>query len=1238
LPRFELPFDEPGCSSALDRTTYSYDSDQRRIQAQDALGNLATVDPLGRRTTFSYDSDNRQTQVQDALGNLSTTVYDAEGNVLATVDPLGRRTTYSYDSDQRRIQTQDALGNLSTTVYDTEGNVLATVDPLGHRITFSYDSDNRQIQIQDALGNLSTTVCDGEGNVLATVDPRGNRTTYSYDSDHRRIQTQDALGNLASVVYDSVGNTIATVDARGYRTTVVYDGLNRAISRTDPLNHTTTTAYDAAGNVVQTIDALGNVTTSVFDTLNRRTSVQDPGGGIATSVYDAVGNVVNTIDPVGNKTTSVYDSLNRRTQTTDPRSGLTTSVYDAAGNQTALVDPDGNRSSFVYDALNRVIEKDDPLGAKTTFAFDAAGRLTSQTDRLGRRQDFSYDNANRLTGATWRDAGGSVVNTQTFTLDANGNQLTAADANGTYTLSYDALNRVSTQAGPFGLTLTFSYDAAGNSTQVQDSKGGVTTSVYDGDNQLTSRQLGGSGITALRFDLAYTARNQVGTLTRYSDLAGTTKVGESDYTYDNAARLTNLQIKDGSGGIIGNYTYTYDVASRVSSESIDGTTTSFSYDAINELTSAGSTNYGYDAAGDRNTTGYQTGTGNRMTSDGIYSYSYDAAGNRTKKTLGANAETWTFGYDHNDHMTWAEDRSTDGGTLTLRLDEKYDVFGRRIEEDRWTAATGTVVLHFGFEDGRDLWADLDSNNTLQTRYVRLDGPDALAAKETGGGTVGWYGTDRQGSVRLNLNSAGALLNRNAYDTYGQLTSQSSPSNGDRFAYTGAELQSDVGLQLQDRRWYDPKTGRWTTEDPIGFGAGDANINRYLGNSPANGTDPSGLELLAKDETSARQYVAWLRGEATGEMADRWGPGLGLKGIRIAPAFSGRWVFNFDRAAYADIEYQSENPQNNAWDRTALKALLSTTTHVQVTWLPLPDAGPLGHSLIKRETDLSASEQALLNNRFYQRLYDGVNASQFSSEEQKALFEQMNSLSARIAQGNGSGGDIQDLLWHVALLRAGFATEDNVERAADDLRAVDNLYGWQKGRYREVMFADGKLRQRTEVARELQRLLDYHVDNRRTVVQNHASRYEMLLLDEDLRGSLLGLERFRQRLPQRRSAGARAELSWVLRADQLRWMIRLVRDVEHYPELGGVVAVRGGYFVPVLEDLKNDVFPEIQRRKLDAESRAALQDVFTRLGGAVQIVAGFFELSAAAGLAAVPEPTFGTKLAAVYLAFRAPDES
>ncbi|MEM9828735.1 MAG: RHS repeat-associated core domain-containing protein, partial [Planctomycetota bacterium] len=62
-----------------------------------------------------------------------------------------------------------------------------------------------------------------------------------------------------------------------------------------------------------------------------------------------------------------------------------------------------------------------------------------------------------------------------------------------------------------------------------------------------------------------------------------------------------------------------------------------------------------------------------------------------------------------------------------------------------------------------------------------------------------------------------------------------------FGYTGRLFDSETDLQNNLNRWYDADTGRWISQDPIGFAAGDANLYRYVGNGPTNATDPSGLE-------------------------------------------------------------------------------------------------------------------------------------------------------------------------------------------------------------------------------------------------------------------------------------------------------------------------------------------------------------------------------------------------------------
>ncbi len=49
------------------------------------------------------------------------------------------------------------------------------------------------------------------------------------------------------------------------------------------------------------------------------------------------------------------------------------------------------------------------------------------------------------------------------------------------------------------------------------------------------------------------------------------------------------------------------------------------------------------------------------------------------------------------------------------------------------------------------------------------------------------------------------------------------------------------LRINQSRWYDPTVGKWLSEDPSGFAGGDANLYRYVGNTPTVGTDPSGLQ-------------------------------------------------------------------------------------------------------------------------------------------------------------------------------------------------------------------------------------------------------------------------------------------------------------------------------------------------------------------------------------------------------------
>jgi RHS repeat-associated protein len=106
-------------------------------------------------------------------------------------------------------------------------------------------------------------------------------------------------------------------------------------------------------------------------------------------------------------------------------------------------------------------------------------------------------------------------------------------------------------------------------------------------------------------------------------------------------------------------------------------------------------------------------------------------------------------------------------------------------------------------------------------------------------------TDNQGTVRdLAVYNAQtgvtSVANHRVYDSYGNLTSQTNAAVDCLFGFTGLPYDEASGTYVTPTRRYAPATGGWLSPDPSGLSAGDTNLYRYVGNSPTNATDPSGL--------------------------------------------------------------------------------------------------------------------------------------------------------------------------------------------------------------------------------------------------------------------------------------------------------------------------------------------------------------------------------------------------------------
>ena len=228
-------------------------------------------------------------------------------------------------------------------------------------------------------------------------------------------------------------------------------------------------------------------------------------------------------------------------------------------------------------------------------------------------------------------------------------------------------------------------------------------------------------------------------------------------------------------------------------------------------------------------------------SDGTYNYEYDGEGNRTKRTEIATGKVTEYVWDYRNRLTKVSFKDAAGNEIKT-VEYTYDVNNRRIaksiDADGSGLATPTVERYV--YDGQNIALTFDGNGTQTHRYFYGTGVDQILADENGQGQVLWTLTDNQGTVRDLVDGTGTVQNHITYDSFGKITSQTNPVFTTIFSYTGREFDGETGQYYYRARYYDQNVGRFIGEDPIGFSAGDANLYRYVGNSPTNANDPSGL--------------------------------------------------------------------------------------------------------------------------------------------------------------------------------------------------------------------------------------------------------------------------------------------------------------------------------------------------------------------------------------------------------------
>jgi RHS repeat-associated protein len=569
------------------------------------------------------------------------------------------------------------------------------------------------------------------------------------------------------------------------------------------------------------------------------------GGGSSPVESDNpdIGSQRFTYDPKFNQLTSSIDELGHQIfNEIDPNNGnilSTTQVVGIRGGSDDLV------TRYTYTPRGLVDLMTDPEGRITDYDYDALGRLVKETTAKGTIDEaieqYQYD------------AAGSPIRTIGYTYDAASQLISTNDPDSRYSYTYDLDGRLTSvdNAGTGGVPnvkLNYSYDAVDNLLSTTDTINGqvkgTVAYTYDALDRATKVTQTGNGVTSKRVDMTYDAASFMTGMTRYADLAGSQLVAGTSYTYDADGRLTKLTHARG-GTTLADYNWQYDAANRITqSVSPDGTS-NYNYDERDQLLGTdhsyqGDESYSYDANGNRTNAGYNTGDNNQLLSDGKYNYEYDNEGNRTKRIEIATGEVTEYTWDYRNRLTQVVTKGT-GGQVIKEAEYTYDVYDRRISKsvDNDGAGANPATVERFVHDGDNLALVFDGNGNQTNRYLYGTGVDEIVADERANGTVIWSLADNQGTVRDLVDNSGNVVNHIGYDSFGNITSQSNPAVDTRFTYTGRELDAESGLYYYRARYYDAAVGGFISEDPIGFGAQDANLYRYVENSPVNLVDPDG---------------------------------------------------------------------------------------------------------------------------------------------------------------------------------------------------------------------------------------------------------------------------------------------------------------------------------------------------------------------------------------------------------------
>jgi RHS repeat-associated protein len=674
--------------------------------------------------------------------------------------------------------------------------------------------------------------------------PANIKTHNVYDGNFRKTSATAAYGTSQALTtflgYDNVGNVTDVTEPLAV-THNTFDTRNRKLTATEAyrtnLAQTTTWHYDEASNIYQIDRPDGTYETKSYDALNRVLTDTVPKSTnpvvniVTTFNYNPSGTLNWVRDGENHTYNFSYDASDQRITMTYPNNGGTqTWAYDNVHNpkwRITVNTVNFEAKYFYYDSRNRLYATwwynwDDSIRTPDWryFGYDAASRLTEAENGTGgwgsnviSDVHRFYDDANHLTQEQQNVTvlGLKTVNYPTYDNDG---RLTSMNVTGVqdynYTFSYDAMGRfekIFTTNGP--QLFQYYYDAASNERERDNVSSGVQQ-IYPRDalNRMQYMDVK-KGASTLGYE-SYGYNGPDGAMNRLTSVDyGNGHTDSFSYYLDGELKQAQL------GNFNRNVTYNLDRAGNRTSVADTGVTTNYNPNAINQYTAV---------------TGHSIGNGPEHEISGFDSVNYTYINDERLKTVTSGSNTYNL---------------------------VYDALGRCVK--RTLAGVDTYYIYDG--EKPILEYDVSGNRVGFNLYGK--GIDEILKR-------GAYGTDNQwhwyffqqnheGSVTHLTDAAGNVIEQYRYDAFGaptiyapNWTVRTSTIYDNRFLFTGREYAATYrsiynvpafNFYEYRARAYNATLGRFMSEDPKLFDAGDYNLFRYCHNDPLDFTDPMGTYAM-----------------------------------------------------------------------------------------------------------------------------------------------------------------------------------------------------------------------------------------------------------------------------------------------------------------------------------------------------------------------------------------------------------